>query len=118
MYRIWLLVDPRRALPALYAFLGLLAVVIHLILLSSNRFNVATTRPRHKLIVLCSNAVLDVVPQDREVLLEAMMLKEFRNFCDGGMRVFTLETGEYGPVEFSVQWKGFAQLETPGSSAS
>ncbi len=38
MYRIWLLVDPRRALPALYAFLGLLAVVIHLILLSSNRF--------------------------------------------------------------------------------
>jgi len=87
-------------------------------LLSSNRFNVATTRPRHKLIVLCSNAVLDVVPQDREVLLEAMMLKEFRNFCDGGMRVFTLETGEYGPVEFSVQWKGFAQLETPGSSAS
>ena len=87
-------------------------------LLSSNRFNVATTRPRHKLIVLCSDAVLDVVPQDREVLLEAMMLKEFRNFCDGGMRVFTLETGEYGPVEFSVQWKGFAQLETPGSSAS
>ncbi len=39
MYRIWLLVDPRRALPALYAFLGLLAVVIHLILLSSNRYS-------------------------------------------------------------------------------
>ena len=39
MYRIWQLVDPRRALPALYAFLGLLAVVIHLILLSSNRYS-------------------------------------------------------------------------------
>lgn len=39
MYRIWLMVDPRRALPALYAFLGLLAVVIHLILLSSNRYS-------------------------------------------------------------------------------
>ncbi len=39
MYRIWKMVDPRRALFALYAFLGLLAVVIHLILLSSNRYS-------------------------------------------------------------------------------
>ena len=39
MYRIWKMVDARRALFALYAFLGLLAVVIHLILLSSNRYS-------------------------------------------------------------------------------
>jgi len=76
-------------------------------LLSSNRFNVATTRPRRKLIVLCSDAVLDVVPQDRAVLLEAMMLKQFRGFCDSGARTFTWETGEYGPVTLSVQWKAF-----------
>ena len=76
-------------------------------LLSSNRFNVATTRPRRKLIVLCSDAVLDVVPQDRDVLLEAMMLKGFRGFCDGGPRVFTWPTADYGPVTLAVQWKAF-----------
>ncbi len=76
-------------------------------LLSSHRFNVATTRPRRKLIVLCSDAVLDVVPQDRNVLLEAMMLKEFRGFCDSGARAFAWETEEYGPVTLNVQWKAF-----------
>ncbi len=76
-------------------------------LLSSNRFNVATTRPRRKLIVLCSDAVLDVVPQDRDVLLEAMMLKEFRGFCDSGPRRFVWETEEFGAVTLSVQWKAF-----------
>ena len=76
-------------------------------LLSSHRFNVATTRPRRKLIVLCSDAVLDVVPQDRDVLLEAMMLKEFRGFCDGGPRTFVWETADYGPVTLHVQWKAF-----------
>ena len=77
--------------------------------MSSNRFNVATTRPRRKLIVLCSDAVLDVVPQDRDVLLEAMMLKQFRGFCDSGARTFEWETGEYGAVALSVQWKAFEQ---------
>lgn len=77
-------------------------------LLSSNRFNVATTRPRRKLIVICSDAVLDVVPQDRNVLLEAMMIKEFRGFCDGGTRSFVWPTADYGPVELTVQWKSFA----------
>lgn len=76
-------------------------------LLSSNRFNVATTRPRRKLIVFCSDAVLDVVPQDRDTLLESMMLKEFRNYCDSGERVFTRSTDEFGPVELTVHWKEF-----------
>jgi light-harvesting complex 1 alpha chain len=39
MYRIWLLFDPRRALIGLFAFLFVLALVIHFILLSTNRFN-------------------------------------------------------------------------------
>lgn len=39
MWRIWLLFDPRRALIALFTFLFVLALVIHFILLSTNRFN-------------------------------------------------------------------------------
>lgn len=39
MYRIWILFDPRRVMVALSGFLGLLAVVIHLILLSSSRYS-------------------------------------------------------------------------------
>ncbi len=39
MWRIWLLFDPRRALVALAVFLFGLAVVIHFILLSTDRFN-------------------------------------------------------------------------------
>jgi light-harvesting complex 1 alpha chain len=39
MYRIWLLFDPRRALVGLFAFLFILALVIHFILLSTDRFN-------------------------------------------------------------------------------
>lgn len=39
MWRIWLLFDPRRALVALFVFLFVLALVIHFILLSTNKFN-------------------------------------------------------------------------------
>ena len=39
MWKIWLLFDPRRALVALFTFLFVLALVIHFILLSTNRFN-------------------------------------------------------------------------------
>ena len=39
MYSIWLLFDPRRALVALSAFLFVLALIIHFICLSSDRFN-------------------------------------------------------------------------------
>ncbi len=39
MWRIWLLFDPRRALVALFIFLFALALVIHFILLSTDRFN-------------------------------------------------------------------------------
>lgn len=39
MYRIWLLFDPRRALIGLAGFLMTLALLIHFILLSTDRFN-------------------------------------------------------------------------------
>jgi len=39
MWRVWLLFDPRRALIGLFTFLFVLAVVIHFILLSTERFN-------------------------------------------------------------------------------
>lgn len=39
MWRMWLLFDPRRTLVALFVFLFALALVIHFILLSTDRFN-------------------------------------------------------------------------------
>jgi light-harvesting complex 1 alpha chain len=39
MWRVWLLFDPRRTLVALASFLFALAVLIHFILLSTDRFN-------------------------------------------------------------------------------
>jgi light-harvesting complex 1 alpha chain len=39
MWKIWLLFDPRRTLVALFTFLFILALLIHFILLSTDRFN-------------------------------------------------------------------------------
>ena len=39
MWRIWLIFDPRRTLVALFIFLFVLALLIHFILLSTDRFN-------------------------------------------------------------------------------
>ena len=39
MWRVWLLFDPRRTLIALFTFLLVLALLIHFILLSTDRFN-------------------------------------------------------------------------------
>ncbi len=39
MWRIWLMFDPRRLLVANAVFLFVLAIVIHFILLSTDRFN-------------------------------------------------------------------------------
>ena len=39
MWRTWLIFDPRRALVALFVFLFVLALLIHFILLSTNRYN-------------------------------------------------------------------------------
>jgi light-harvesting complex 1 alpha chain len=39
MWRIWLLFDPRRVLVGLFTFLMVLALLIHFILLGTDRFN-------------------------------------------------------------------------------
>jgi light-harvesting complex 1 alpha chain len=39
MWKVWLLFDPRRVLVGLFAFLFVLALLIHFILLSTSRFN-------------------------------------------------------------------------------
>jgi light-harvesting complex 1 alpha chain len=39
MWRIWLMFDPARVMVALAVFLFSLAIVIHFILLSTDRFN-------------------------------------------------------------------------------
>ncbi len=39
MWRMWLMFDPRRTLVALFTFLFVLAILIHFILLSTDRFN-------------------------------------------------------------------------------
>lgn len=39
MWRLWQLFDPRQALVGLFTFLFALALVIHFVLLSTNRFN-------------------------------------------------------------------------------
>ncbi len=39
MWRLWMIFDPRRALIGLFTFLFTLAIVIHFILLSTDRFN-------------------------------------------------------------------------------
>ncbi len=48
MYKIWLLFDPRRALVALVAFLFALALLIHFILLSTDRYNWLEGKPAMK----------------------------------------------------------------------
>ena len=39
MWRIWLLFDPRRVLIALAVFLFTMAIIMHFIMLSTERFN-------------------------------------------------------------------------------
>ncbi len=39
MWRIWMMFDPRRSLIALFTFLFVLAILIHFILLSTDKYN-------------------------------------------------------------------------------
>ena len=45
MWRIWMLFDPRRMLVALGTFLFVLALLIHFMLLSQDRFNWLKGKP-------------------------------------------------------------------------
>ncbi|MEM1316994.1 MAG: light-harvesting antenna LH1, alpha subunit [Pseudomonadota bacterium] len=57
MHKIWLLFDPRRVLVALAVFLFTLAVLIHFVLLSTERYN--------WLDVKAATASLDTAPVTR-----------------------------------------------------
>ena len=46
MWRLWMIFDPRRTLVALAIFLFVLAIIIHFILLSTDRYN-WLDGPRH-----------------------------------------------------------------------
>ena len=45
MHKIWLLFDPRRVMVALAVFLFTLAVLIHFVLLSTERYNWFDVKP-------------------------------------------------------------------------
>ena len=51
MWRIWLLFDPRRVLVAMAVFLFTLAIFIHFILLSTERYNYLEGGKAHAAIV-------------------------------------------------------------------
>jgi len=76
-------------------------------LLNRNRFNVALTRARCKVIVFCSEPVFNVVPTDKRTLLESMMLKEFRNYCISGSETIAWTSSDVGDITLTIQWKGF-----------
>jgi light-harvesting complex 1 alpha chain len=57
MWRIWKIFDPRRVLVAQAVFLFALAVMIHLILLSTARFNWLDPKPRPR-----AAEVIDTAP--------------------------------------------------------
>lgn len=48
MWRYWRLIDPRRAIVAVGVFLGGLAFTIHLVLLSSDKYNWVDPKPMGK----------------------------------------------------------------------
>jgi len=64
MWKVWLLFDPRRALVALAAFLFALAVMIHFVVLSTERFNWFEGNA----VASVSPAVLDVSEMKREIV--------------------------------------------------
>jgi superfamily I DNA and/or RNA helicase len=56
-----------------------------------NRFNVAITRARHKLIVVGSRAFFLAIPHDEEALRSNTCFKEFFQFCRGQGSLFVWE---------------------------
>ena len=76
-------------------------------LLSSNRFNVAVTRARRKVIVICSDPVLEVIPSDRETLVDATMLKGFREYCEKGPLQLPWSMSDGTKIPLNIHWKEF-----------
>ena len=64
MWRIWLLFDPRRVIIGLFTFLFVLALLIHFVLLSTERFNWIEGEPVASSQVI-SEQTVDVEPTHR-----------------------------------------------------
>ncbi len=71
-------------------------------LFAPERFNVAITRARNKLVVVLARALLEVVPPDEEVLNAIDMLREFVFECEAA-GTFTTYAGSDRPVEVQVR---------------
>lgn len=69
MWQIWKIFDPRRALVALFTFLFGLAVLIHFILLSTDRFNwIEGPRAARK----AASVTIEMVPQALDIVLKTI----------------------------------------------
>jgi hypothetical protein len=68
-----------------------------------NRFNVLTSRAKHKVILLCSEAFLEYIPKDRAVMLNANRIKHYaRTFCNTpGTLTISNELGQPENVTFN-----------------
>jgi hypothetical protein len=75
-----------------------------------NRFNVLTSRAKHKLVVICSKALLSYIPSDRDVMSHAETLHTYAfQYCNNTMTLLPAnELGGIEPVEF--RWHGHGHL--------
>lgn len=67
MWRIWQMFDPRRTLIALFTFLFALALLIHFIVLSTDRFNWMDGPRATRAAVAEQVQISDVVAQERRL---------------------------------------------------
>ncbi len=72
-------------------------------LLDPNRFNVSITRPRAKLVVLMSDAVLRALPRDEEVMTGSMAIKGYAAHCSDAVRDVVLPGPDGEPVRAVVR---------------
>jgi hypothetical protein len=74
-------------------------------LLSPNRFNVAVTRARAKLVLFASEAVLRTLPASEEVMSGSMALKGYPRHCADGLREVELPAPGGGGVRVKVRYR-------------
>jgi superfamily I DNA and/or RNA helicase len=74
-------------------------------LLNPNRFNVAITRARAKLVVLVSQEVLEALPTDETVMDGSMALKGYVAHCRDALREITLPGPDGSPVRMRCHYR-------------
>lgn len=90
-------------------------------LLNPNRFNVAITRARSKLIVLLSDEVLRAVPQDPRVLGASLPLQGYPAHCADAVRELELPAPGGGVVRGVCRYRRAARAHTslaPGAGGA